>query len=261
MEKIRAIIADDEKPARRRLRELLEKQPDIAVVAECSNGAEAALQIRALQPDLLLLDVQMPGLDGFGVIGEVGAAHMPATIFVTAYDQYALKAFEVSALDYLLKPFSDERFERSLERVLSFVRTRRGDELSHRIISLLDQIQPKQLQNTAPPLDRLMIKDGGRVLFLRVEEIDWIEAAGVYVQVHTAGKTWLHRISLSELEAKLDARQFIRIHRSTIVNLQKVKELRPHSHGDFLLALRDGTELKLSRSYRQKVEACLGQSL
>jgi two-component system LytT family response regulator len=261
MEKIRAIIVDDEKPARRRLRELLEKQPDIAVVAECSNGEEAALQIRALQPDLLLLDVQMPGLDGFGVIGEVGAAHMPATIFVTAYDQYALKAFEVSALDYLLKPFSDERFERSLERVLSFVRTRRGDELSHRIISLLDQIQPKQLQNTAPPLDRLMIKDGGRVLFLRVEEIDWIEAAGVYVQVHTAGKTWLHRISLSELEAKLDARQFIRIHRSTIVNLQKVKELRPHSHGDFLLALRDGTELKLSRSYRQKVEASLGQSL
>jgi two-component system LytT family response regulator len=230
-------------------------------VAECSNGAEAARQIRAMRPDLLLLDVQMPGLDGFGVVDAIGAAQMPATIFVTAYDQYALKAFEVSALDYLLKPFSDERFERSLARVLSFVRTNRREELSHRILSLLDQIQPKQPQNTSAPLDCLMIKDGGRLLFLRVEEIDWIEAAGVYVQVHTADKTWLHRISLSELEAKLDARQFLRIHRSTIVNLQRVRELHPHSHGDFLVVLHDGTELKLSRNYRQKVEASLGQSL
>jgi two-component system, LytTR family, response regulator len=261
MEKIRAIIVDDEKPARRRLRELIERHPDIAIVAECSNGAEAAPLIRAMQPDLLLLDVQMPGLDGFGVVDAIGAAQMPATIFVTAYDQYALKAFEVSALDYLLKPFSDERFERSLARVLSFVRANRREELSHRILSLLDQIQPKQPQNTSAPLDCLMIKDGGRVLFLRVEEIDWIEAAGVYVQIHAAGKTWLHRISLSELEAKLDARQFLRIHRSTIVNLQKVRELHPHSHGDFLVVLHDGTELKLSRSYRQKVEASLGQSL
>jgi two-component system LytT family response regulator len=261
MEKIRAIIVDDEKPARRRLRELLEKRSDIGVVAECSNGAEAVRQIRALQPDLLLLDVQMPGLDGFGVVEEIGAAQMPATIFVTAYDQYALKAFEVSALDYLLKPFSDERFENSLARVLSFVSGRRREDLSHQILSLLGQIRPKQPQNAGATLDCLMIKDGGRVLFLRVEEIDWIEAAGVYVQVHTAGKTWLHRISLSELEAKLDARRFIRIHRSTIVNLSRIKELRPHSHGDFLVALRDGAELKLSRSYRQKVEASLGQSL
>jgi two-component system, LytTR family, response regulator len=261
MEKIRAIIVDDEKPARRRLRELLDKRTDIGVVAECSNGAEAVRQIRAHQPDLLLLDVQMPGLDGFGVVDAIGAAQMPVTIFVTAYDRYALKAFEVSALDYLLKPFSDERFERSLARVLSFLSGRRREELSHRILSLLDQFQPKQPNNTGSPLDCLMIKDGGRVLFLRVEEIDWIEAAGVYVQIHTAGKIRLHRISLSELEAKLDARQFLRIHRSAIVNLQKVRELRPHSHGDFLVMLHDGTELKLSRSYRQKVEASLGQSL
>jgi two-component system, LytTR family, response regulator len=261
MEKIRTIIVDDEKPARRRLRELLEKRTEIAVVAECSNGAEAVRQIRALQPDLLLLDIQMPGLDGFGVVDEIGPAQMPATIFVTAYDQYALKAFEVSALDYLLKPFSDERFESSLARVLSFVSGRRREELSQRILSLLDQIQPKQPNNAGAPLDCLMIKDGGRIHFLRVEEIDWIEAAGVYVQVHTAGKIWLHRISLSELEAKLDARRFIRIHRSTIVNLSRIRELRPHSHGDFLVALHDGAELKLSRSYRQKIEASLGQSL
>ncbi|HEY6402938.1 MAG TPA: LytTR family DNA-binding domain-containing protein [Blastocatellia bacterium] len=261
MEKVRAIIVDDEKPARHRLRELLEKRTDIGVVAECSNGAEAVRQIRALQPDLLLLDIQMPGLDGFGVVEEIGAAQLPATIFVTAYDQYALKAFEVSALDYLLKPFSDERFERSLARVLSFVRTHRREELSHRILSLLDQAQPKPPPSTGTPLDCLMIKNGGRVHFLRVEEIDWVEAAGVYVQVHTAGKTWLHRISLSELEAKLDARRFLRIHRSTIVNWHRIRELHPHSHGDFLVVLRDGTELKLSRSYRQKVEASLGQSL
>lgn len=261
MEKIRAIIVDDEKPARRRLLELLEKQPEIAIAAECSNGADAVRKIRALQPELLLLDIQMPGLDGFGVVEEIGAAQMPATIFVTAYDRYALKAFEVNALDYLLKPFSDERFERSLARVLSFVRSSRREELSHRILSLLGQIQPIQPQNAGAPLDRLMIKDGGRVLFLRVDEIDWIEAAGVYVQVHAAGKIWLHRISLGELEARLDARRFLRIHRSTIVNLQRIRELHPHSHGDFLVALHDGTELKLSRGYRQKVEASLGQSL
>jgi two-component system LytT family response regulator len=261
MEKIRTVIVDDEKPARRRLRELLEKRTEIAVVAECSDGAEAVRQIRALQPDLLLLDIQIPGLDGFGVVEEIGAERMPATIFVTAYDQYALKAFEVSALDYLLKPFSDERFEGSLARVLSFVSGRRREELSQRVLSLLDQIQPKQPNNTGAPLDCLMIKDGGRIRFLRVEEIDWIEAAGVYVQVHTAGKIWLHRISLGELEARLDARRFIRIHRSTIVNLSRIRELRPHSHGDFLVALQDGAELKLSRGYRQKVEASLGQPL
>ena len=261
MEKIRAIIVDDEKPARRRLRELLERQPEIIVVAECSNGEEAVRQIRTLQTDLLFLDIQMPGLDGFGVVGEIGAAQMPATIFVTAYDQYALKAFDVCALDYLLKPFSDERFERCLARVLSFVRTQQREEMSHRILSLLEQVQPRQSESAAAPLDCLTIKNGKRILFLRVEEIDWIEAAGVYVQIHAAGKTWLHRTSLGELESKLDPRQFLRIHRSTMVNRRKVRELHPHSHGDFLMLLHDGTELKLSRSYRQKVEASLGQSL
>ena len=258
MTQLRAMIVDDEKPARRRVRELLEKQPAIASVKECVNGAEAVQQIRAWQPDLLFLDIQMPGLDGFGVINEVGATHLPATVFVTAYDQFALRAFEVSALDYLLKPFSDERFERSLSRVLSFVRTQQRDELNQRVLMLLEQVQTAQ---TAAPLDCLIVKQAGRVLFVRVEEIDWLEAAGVYVQIHTADKTWLHRISLSELEAKLDPRQFLRIHRSTIVNRQRVKELQPHSHGDYLVVLHDGTELKLSRGYRAKVEASLGQSL
>lgn len=264
MPKIRAIIVDDEKPARRRLRELLEKQPDIAIIAECVNGEDAVRQIRERKPELLFLDIQMPGLDDFGVVKEIGATQMPVTVFVTAYDQYALKAFEVCALDYLLKPFSDERFERSLARVLSFIRTQQREELNQRILALLDQVQPndaKQPVNAASPLDCLIIKNGGRVIFLQVEEIDWIEAAGVYVQLHSGKKTLLHRISLNELESKLDARRFVRIHRSAIVNLQKIKELHPHSHGDFLLVMNDGTELKLSRSYRHKVEAALGQSL
>jgi two-component system, LytTR family, response regulator len=259
MERIRAIIVDDEKPARRRLRELLEKQSEITVVAECVNGEAAVEKIRSIKPELLFLDIQMPGLGGFGVVDEIGAAHMPATIFVTAYDQYALKAFEVCALDYLLKPFSDERFERRLARVLSFVRTQRREEMNQRIASLLERVQHEQSESAS--LDCLMVKNGKRILYLRVEEIDWIEAAGVYVQVHVAGKTWLHRISLGELESKLDPRQFLRIHRSTVVNRRRVRELHPHSHGDFLVLLHDGTELKLSRGYRQRVEVSLGQSL
>lgn len=261
MERVRAIVVDDEKPARRRLRELLERQPEIVVAAECANGEEAVRRIRAIEPDLLFLDIQMPGLDGFGVVGEIGAARMPATMFVTAYDQYALEAFEVCALDYLLKPFSDERFERRLARILSIVRAGRRDDVNHRILSLLEQVRPARPERSAPPLDCLIVKTGGRMRYLRVEEIDWIEAAGVYVQVHASGKTWLHRISLSELESRLDPRRFLRIHRSTMVNRQRVRELYPHSHGDFLVLLDDGTELRLSRGYRQKVEATLGQSL
>src|SRR5215470_12345041 len=190
--KIRTMIVDDEPPARRNLRALLKGVPDVELLKECGNGRDAVCQIRALQPDLVFLDVQMPELDGFEVLDNLAGHPLPVIIFVTAYDQYALKAFEVSALDYLLKPFDDARFHRAMSRVLSFVRGRRREELNHRIISLLDQIQSKQPNNTSAPLDCLMIKNGGRVLFLRVEEIDWIEAAGVYVQVHAAGKMWLH---------------------------------------------------------------------
>ncbi len=260
MTEILAIIADDEKPARRRLRELLDRHPEVSIVGECANGEDAVRQIRASEPDILFLDIQMPGMDGFAVVAEVGPADMPATIFVTAYDKYALRAFEVCALDYLLKPFSDERFDTCLARVLSFVRTHRREEMSQRVFALLDHAQTQRRQDAAP-LDCLIVKDGERRLYLRVEEIDWIEAAGVYVEVHATGKTWLHRTSLSELEAKLDPRQFLRIHRSAVVNRRRVRELRPHSHGDFLVLLNDGTELKLSRSYRQRVEVSLGQPL
>ncbi|MBS1809067.1 MAG: response regulator transcription factor [Acidobacteria bacterium] len=261
MPKIRTLIVDDEKPARRRLRELLEKQAVIDIIGECTNGEAAVEQIRATVPELLFLDIQMPGLNGFGVVNQISVARMPVTIFVTAFDQYALKAFEVSALDYLLKPFSDERFERSLERALDFISTRQRGDLNDRMLALLDRMQPDQVVNTTSYLERLAIKQSGRVIFLRVEEIAWIEAAGVYVEIHAGKNSWLHRVSLSELEARLDPQLFLRIHRSTIVNLRHIKELQPHSHGDFLVVLQDGQQLKLSRNYRAKVESCLGQSL
>jgi two-component system, LytTR family, response regulator len=263
MEKISALIVDDEKPARQRLRDLLEKHPGVAVAGECASGAEAVGLIREGRPELLFLDIQMPLLNGFEVIRQVGAALMPVTVFVTAYDAYAVRAFEASALDYLLKPYGDERFERCLARALVYVRTQRREEMSRRLISVLSEghqgAQPGA--GGAPYLERLLVKVGGRIIFLQTEDVDWIEAAGVYVQLHTGGRKFLHRASLAELEASLDPGRFIRIHRSAIVNILSVKELFPHSHGDYAVVLKDGTRLKLSRSYRPKLETRLRQSL
>lgn len=264
MEKLRTLIVDDEKPARLRLRELLEKYQDIDLLGECSDGEDAVHQIRELHPDLLFLDIQMPGMDGFDVLKEIGNLNMPVTIFVTAFDNHAIKAFEANALDYLLKPYSDERFERSLSRAISHARTQQRDIFNSHLLNLLEQtksIEPTPTEPTPGYYDRLVIKAGGRVIFLPVDEIDWIEAEGVYVQIHAGDNNWLHSISLSELEMRLDPQQFIRIHRSTIINLEKVKELQHHSHGDYLVIMNDGTEIKLSRSYRTKFEERLKQSL
>jgi two-component system, LytTR family, response regulator len=264
MLKVRTIIVDDEKPARIRLRELLEKRPELEIVGECANGEDAVRRIRDFSPDLLYLDIQMPGVNGFGVLRQFGADQLPTTIFVTAYDQYALKAFEVCALDYLLKPYSDERFERSLARAIELVRSRQRDALDQRMQALLERIEAPLIKNPEPSavfLDCLVVKNGGRVVFLPVEEIAWIEAAGVYVQLHTGTSAWLHRVSMNELESKLDPQRFFRLHRSTIVNIRKIKELQPQSHGDYLVVLQNGQELKLSRNYRAKLEAVLGQSL
>lgn len=260
MEKVSALIVDDEKPARQRLRDLLEKHPGVTVAGECASGAEAVGLIRDLRPELLFLDIQMPLLSGFEVIKQVGAAQMPVTVFVTAYDAYAVRAFEASALDYLLKPYSDERFEQCVARALVYVRTQRREEMSRRLISLLSQGH-QGAQAGAPYVERLLVKVGGRIIFLPAEEVDWIEAAGVYVQLHAGGRKFLHRASLAELEASLDPGRFIRIHRSSIVNILSVKELFPHSHGDYTAVLKDGTRLKLSRSYRPKLETRLRQTL
>jgi two-component system LytT family response regulator len=260
MQKISALIVDDEKPARQRLRDLLEKERGVSVVGECASGAEAVRLIRETEPELLFLDIQMPVMGGFDVVEQVGAARMPVTVFVTAYDSYAVRAFEASALDYLLKPYSDERFDRCLTRALAHVRTQKREEMSRRLVRLLTQ-EREGAHASSPHLERLLVKAGGRVLFLPTEEIDWIEAAGVYVELHAGSRKFLHRASLGELEASLDPHRFIRIHRSSIVNISRVRELHPHSHGDYVAVLKDGTRLKLSRSYRPKLETRLRQSL
>lgn len=261
---IRAILVDDEKPARKRLIDLLNREPDVEVVAVCTGGADAVEAIHAREPDLALLDIQMPEVDGFGVLEAVGVDRMPVTIFVTAYQQYALRAFDAHAIDYLLKPFSDERFEVALRRARRYIRSGDPDALVlHRLQALLDDVRETTTPvPVAPPyLDRLVLKTRGRVSFLKVEEIVWVEAAGVYVKLHTREAVHLHREVLGRLEARLDPQQFVRIHRSALVNLEHIEELLPDSHGEYTVVLRDGTMLKLSRTYRPKLQARLGQSL
>ena len=282
---LRVVVVDDEKPARRRLVELLEREPHVELAAVCTGGREAVRAVRsaarASQPaDVLFLDVQMPEVDGFAVLESLaeslGAAAVPAVVFVTAYDQYALRAFDAHAVDYLLKPFSDERFRMSLGRAAARAR---GSESAvrdalRRVEALLADVRAHRglaataTEPSAAPsavdeyLDRIVVKARGRVRFLRVEEIAWIEADDVYVRLHSADRaSYLHRAPLRELEASLDPRRFVRIHRSTIVNLEFVAELQADSHGEFAVLLRDRTVLRLSRSYRPALEARLGQRL
>jgi two-component system LytT family response regulator len=250
------LIVDDEPLARERIRALLAVDPDIEVVAECGDGQAAVSAIHKLTPDLLFLDVQMPDLDGFGVLEAVGAEHMPVTIFVTAFDSYALQAFEVHALDYLLKPFETERFRKALERAKAQIHREQGGEVSQRLLALLEGVTAEH-----KPLERLVVKAGGRVYFLRTEEIDWIEAAGNYLRLHVGTESHLLRETMNALEARLDPDKFLRIHRSTIVNIERIQELHPWFKGDYVVILRDGTQLTLSRSYRQKLQQHFGNSL
>ena len=267
MEKIKILIVDDEPLAREGVRVLLEQDPEVEVVGECANGREAVKALGELGPDLLFLDVQMPEMDGFEVLAQIEAARMPVVVFVTAYDQHALRAFEVHALDYLLKPFKDDRFRAALERAKAQVRQQKVNAISQRLVALLEQTgSPAPAVATPPPdeapyLRRLVVKTGGRVFFINVEEIDWIEAADYYVRLHVGDKAHLLRETMSTLERRLDPQHFQRIHRSTIVRLDRIATLEPYFHGNYMVLLRDGTELKMSRRHRQKVEAALGQSL
>lgn len=254
--KIRTLIIDDEPLARRNLRLLLEKDPQIEILEECRNGREAVKAINTLSPDLIFLDIQMPELDGFDVLARVGTEHIQAIIFVTAFDQYALKAFDVHALDYLLKPFDDERFAHALERAKSQIEAREIDRLSKRLLALLEEREgernsSKQQQNY---LTRLMIKISGRVMLLKVDEIDFIEADGNYAKLHAGRKSHLLREKMHDLEARLDPAKFVRIHRSVIVNLDRIKEMHPHFNGDYVVVLEDGRQLKLSRARRENLE-------
>jgi len=244
----RALIVDDELLARQRIQHLLQKEGDFEVVAECANGVEAVKAIEDLHPDLVFLDIQMPELDGFGVIEEVGADRMPPTLFVTAYDQHALKAFEVHALDYLLKPFDPDRFHQAIERARRWCS---GGASEGALRPNLDALM-SGLRQEHPWADRLLVRMGDRHHLIKTPLIQWIEAEDNYVRLHIEGTSYLLRQTMAGILARLDPRQFRRIHRSAIVNLDCIKELQPWTSGDHLVIMRDGTKLTLSRTYRDQ---------
>ena len=260
--KIRVLVADDEGPARQRLLDLLRNQPRVSAVIEADAGAAAVRAIEEQKPDLVFLDVQMPEMDGLSVMEAVGADAMPLTVFVTAYDEHAVRAFEANALDYLLKPFSDERFEATMARVRTRFDERSMDEFYRGLARLMQGVE---LPAGKSFLDRLVVKAGGATRFLRVTDIDWIEAAGTYVNLHLSpqagGKEILYRAALSDLAARLDPARFLRVHRSTVVNLDSILQLEPVSHGEFDVVLKGGARVRISRSYRTLLEQRLGQSL
>ena len=253
MTRIRTVIVDDEPIARARVLSLLDEEPDIEVVGECSNGPDAVSTIAETAPDLVFLDVQMPEMDGFEVARSLGADRLPAVVFVTAFDQYALRAFEIHALDYLLKPFSAQRFKASLSHVRQQFAQRRATTLGRQVLDMLPNVQPRE-----PLKDRLGVKSSGRIHFVRIADIDWCEAAGNYVCLHVGAQSHLVRETMSRLEAQLDPRQFVRIHRSTIVNFDRIEELRSSLNGEHAVVLRDGRRLTLSRGYRDALQARLG---
>lgn len=250
---IRVVIVDDEPLGRTVIREMLRRDQEFTVVGDCANGHEAIAVINAERPDLIFLDVQMPELDGFQVLAALDAGNLPAVIFVTAYDQYAVSAFEVYAVDYLLKPFDRDRFGKALQRAKSQLRREHNSDVNRRILALLEEQQAKSQY-----LERLVIKNNGRIFFLKTEEIDWICAEGNYVNLHVKKDSYLLRGTISGLESQLDPRRFARIHRSQIVNIDRIRELRHWSHGEYQIILHDGEELMLSRSYREKLQAALG---
>jgi two-component system, LytTR family, response regulator len=249
---IRVCIADDEPLARERIRTFLDQEPDVRVVSECADGAQAIAEIRRERPDLVFLDVQMPVVDGFGVLRALEDGLPPAVIFVTAHDQYALQAFDVHALDYLLKPFNGHRFRKALQRARLEILKDQPGGVSQRLLSLLEE-----MQNGRKPQERLILKTSGRVSFLKVDDIDWVEAEGNYVRLHVGPVSHLLRETMKGIEAKLDPERFIRIHRSTIVNTDRIKELQPLFHGEYAVILRDGTRLTASRGPDNKLRRLL----
>lgn len=250
------LVADDEAPARQRIIDLLRRDSQVATIIEAPDGLSAVEIIQNRRPDLVFLDVQMPELNGLEVIAEVGAERMPLTVFVTAYDEHAIRAFEANALDYLLKPFSDERFEMTMARVSTRMDERSVQEFGRRILRMVSAALAGDL-----PLDRLVVKSRGSTRFVRVADIDWIEAAGVYANLHIGGKELLYRAALNELAKRLDPVRFIRVHRSAIVNIESILRLEPISHGEFEVILKDGSRSRISRTYRSQLEKRLGQSL
>ncbi len=255
-EKIRAVIADDELLARKFIRRLLKQDDEVEIVGECRNGKEAVAMIRKEKPDLVFLDVQMPEMDGFAVLDAVGADEMPEVVFTTAYESYALRAFELHALDYLLKPFDQVRFKAALKHAKERLESRRSDEERLQIGALLESIKARQEY-----LDRIIIKADGRITFLNTREIEWVEADDKYVHLHTARGARMVRHTLSAMEAQLDPKHFVRVHRSAVVNVDRIKELQPLFNGEHSILMETGTKLTLSRNYREKLFSLLGKPL
>ncbi|KAB2877918.1 response regulator transcription factor [bacterium] len=248
--RIRALIIDDEPPARKKIRQLLKNESRLEIIGEASDGLAAVEAIDRLNPDLVFLDIQMPKMNGFEVLQAV--ERKPQIIFTTAFDRYALKAFDVRALDYLLKPFDETRFQEALNRAMD---TRRDQNAVHqKITDLLTEFQSQQKH-----IHRLLLKSSGKIFFVKTNDIQWIEAEEKYVKLHLSKEWHLHRESMNSLENKLDSKQFIRIHRSHIVNLDYVKELQPWSHGDYVIILKDGAKLNLGRSYRERFMEVFGK--
>ena len=256
MKKIKVLVVDDEPLARERLTTLLSQEPDVELVGPARDGEEAITAIHDDSPDLVFLDVQMPQMNGFDVIEAVGSDKMPLVIFVTAYDQHALKAFQVRALDYLLKPFDRERFTDALQRARKQLERDETGDLGRRLLALV-----KDLRRDQPRSDRLVVKSGGRLFFLRTDEIDWIEAAGNYVRLHVGTTSHLLRETMNAIEGRLDAEKFFRIHRSRIVNMERIQEMQPWLNGEYAVVLRTGTRLTLSRGYREKLQERLARTV
>ena len=256
-EQIRVVIVDDEPVARRGLRNHLKKAADVEVIGEAGNGRDAVDTIIETRPDLVFLDVQMPLLDGFRVIESLGEENLPrAIVFVTAFDEHAIRAFEVNALDYLLKPVDSKRLHKTLQRAREQIRSTRTSERDERLFALLEDIESFKTENR-DYLERFVIKKAGRIFFLQASEVEWMTSEGNYVALHSKGTTHLLRETMDRLEYKLNPREFIRIRRSTIVRTESIKELQSLFNGEYLLILKDGTQVQSSRRYRQNLDALL----
>ena len=256
MNRLRTLIVDDEPLARTRMRSLLQQRDDVVILAECCDGRQAVQAITQLRPQLIFLDIEMPELDGFQVVQAIDGPGRPAIVFVTAFNEYAVRAFELNTMDYLLKPFDADRLGKTISRVQTALAS--GPpfvDFEQRVIHVLDQLQTKSY------VDRLAVKSGGRLQLLPVGEIEWIEAAGNYVRLHSAGREFLLRESMKGLETRLDPGKFVRIHRSTIVSLDRIESFEPTFHGDYHVCMKDGTRLPLSRNYRHSLRARFGDQL
>jgi len=256
---IRTIIADDERLARRKLRILLGSEPQVEVVAECPNGRQTVSAIRSFRPDILLLDIQMPDLNGFDVLSEISSDEMPQVIFTSAYDQYAIRAFEAHALDYLLKPFDQDRLHAAIERASLEIRKSKDQEFTNRVLELLSTVK-SQKKPTPEFEDRLAIRTNGRVVFLNLDEIHWVEAAANYVRLNTAKDSYLFRETISRISGRLNPADFVRIHRSMIVNVRRIKELIPVNSGEYVVVLNSGKELSCSRGYRANLQHLIAKN-